>query len=129
MSKALQVPTGVRAAVLSRDGGYCARCGVNVANIPSAVHHRRSKGMGGSRDHRINDPRNLVLVCGMGNEPTGCHGTIHSNPVKAREDGWTLRSLDDLGTPMVTVLGSGVLLLADGTREDWWPADDTPTEP
>lgn len=127
--KSLQIPTGVRALVLSRDSGYCARCGVNVSNVPSAVHHRRSKGMGGSRDHRINDPRNLVLVCGRGNEPTGCHGQIHSNAVQAREDGWTLRSLDDLDQPMRTVLGSGLLLLEDGTRQDYWPADDPPVEP
>ncbi len=124
MGKALKVPTGVRAAVLSRDSGFCARCGINVSNIPSAVHHRRSKGMGGSRDYRINDPRNLVLVCGAGNEPTGCHGQIHSNPVQARDDGWTLRSLDDLDQPMRTVHGTRLTLNEDGSRTDHWPFDD-----
>lgn len=72
--------------------------------------------MGGSRDPRTNDPRNLVLLCGSG--VTGCHGEIESNRARAREEGWLVRSLDDLDTPLVTVWGNEIRLFADGTRDD-----------
>lgn len=72
--------------------------------------------MGGSRDPRTNDPRNLVLLCGSG--VTGCHGEVESNRTRARDEGWLVRSLDDLDVPLVTVWGNGIRLHADGTRSD-----------
>lgn len=122
MSKALQIPPAVRLLVAERDGHYCARCGTSVVNVPSSVHHRYLRGMGGSRDQRINDPRNLVQMCGSGT--TECHGWAHHNRTDARDAGWIIRSLDLLDEPMRTVFGTRVTLTADGDREDFWPFDD-----
>lgn len=116
------IPTGVRALVIHRDGPNCARCGVLVLNVPSSLHHRKPRQMGGTRDPRINDPRNLIRVCGTGT--TGCHEWIESHRDEAREKGWLLRSLDDLSQPLVTLYGTRIMLSADGRREDVWPADD-----
>ena len=120
--KAQDVPSGVRAAVLLRDGPYCARCARSTWDYPASVHHRRPRGMGGTRDPRSSDPRNLVSVCGSG--VTGCHGWIESHRDQARAAGWLLRSLDELDSPLITPLGTRITLAADGTRQDCWPADD-----
>ena len=88
----------VRGAVIVRDGFACRRCGVDVSRSPSSVHHRLPRRMGGTRDPRSNDLRNLVLVCGSGT--TGCHGWIESHRTEAYEQGWLIRSYDDLDVPM-----------------------------
>lgn len=116
------IPTKVRELVWTRDGASCARCGISILNRPSSIHHRKPRGMGGTRDPRINDPRNLVRLCGSG--VTGCHGRIESNRTAAMEKGWLIRSLDDLDRPLITPLGTRIELRADGTREDTWPWDD-----
>jgi ferredoxin len=120
----LQVPQGVRAAVLRRDGPYCARCGQCTANVPSSVHHRLPRRMGGTLDPRINDPRNLVVLCGTGT--TGCHGAVESDRVAAYADGWLIRNLDHLDEPLRTRYGTRITLAGDGTRVDHWPYDDVP---
>lgn len=122
MSGALQIPQEAREVVAIRDGHYCARCGRSITNAPASVHHRYLRGLGGSRDPRVNDYRNLVRLCGSGT--TGCHGHVHAHPAQSREHGWIIRSLDDLDTPMRTKFGSRIELSADGTRRDTWPFDD-----
>lgn len=122
MGRSLAVPTGVLALVAQRDGHYCVRCSRSILNYPSSRHHRRPRMMGGTRDPRINDPRNLVSLCGSGT--TGCHGWIESHRDQARAAGWLLRSLDELDSPLITPLGTRITLRADGTREECWPADD-----
>lgn len=103
-----------RRIVYQRDGGRCARCALSVHGIPSSVHHRRRRGMGGTHDPRSHDPRNLVLVCGTGT--TGCHGWIESHRGDAYVHGWLIRSHDDLDTPLVDIAGRVIYLHADGTR-------------
>lgn len=122
MTKALQIPTDLRELVAIRDGHYCARCGRSITNYPHSVHHRFARGMGGSRDPRVNDPRNLIRVCGTGT--TGCHGHIHSRPTQSREHGWIVSDLGELATPMRSKYGSRITLFEDGRREDIWPFDD-----
>lgn len=70
--------------------------------------------MGGTRDPRINDPRNLVALCGSGT--TGCHGWIESHRELALAQGWLIASLDDLDRP-VLILGREVHLGAYAARE------------
>jgi hypothetical protein len=79
--------------------------------------------MGGTTDRRINDPRNLVRLCGTGT--TGCHGWVESHRAFARHEGWLLRSLDDLDTPLVNAWGVLIRLTAEGGRVDEW----TPIDP
>lgn len=123
----LQIPSRTRALVLSRDGHLCARCSRSVLNYPSSIHHRVPRRMGGTRDPRINDPRNLVRLCGSGT--TGCHGWVESYRAVGRQEGWLLRSLDDLDTPLVNQWGVVIRLTADGGRvEEWTPPERLPSE-
>ena len=79
-------PTGpsieTREQVRWRDRDRCRRCGKPTWQI----HHRKPRGMGGTRDPLINSPANLVLLCGSGT--TGCHGWVESHRTEAREQGW-----------------------------------------
>lgn len=75
--------------VWSRENGQCARCGVSVSGVRGlhySFHHRRPRGMGGSREPWVNLPGNIVLVCGSG--VSGCHGEIESRRDQARVDGF-----------------------------------------
>lgn len=97
------------AAVVARDGGVCARC---PAAAGADVHHRKARGMGGTRDPRSSDPRNVVTLC------RACHDGIESNRTKALATGWLLRSYDDLDEPLVALDGRRIHLAADGGRRD-----------
>lgn len=68
--------------VRDRDLHMCARCG---ASQPLTTQHRVARGMGGSRAAWINQPANLVTLCGSGT--TGCHGHVEHHPAEAREAG------------------------------------------
>lgn len=82
-------PATVR-VILERDDGRCARCGVSVQldarGVAWSVHHRRPRGMGGSRDPLVSSPVNGVVLCGSG--VTGCHGHVESNRDQGRLHGW-----------------------------------------
>lgn len=69
----------VRAIVYERDKGRCALC----EGYASAVHwhHRRPRGMGGSRDPQTNSPANLILL------HPDCHSWVESRREEALEQG------------------------------------------
>lgn len=48
-----------RLIVLERDAGTCVCC----HHRTTTVHHRYRRGMGGTTDHRVNTPPNMVAVC------------------------------------------------------------------
>jgi hypothetical protein len=76
------------------------------------LHHRRPRGMGGSKDPRINDPANLLALCGSGT--TGCHGLIESYRERSYEHGWLLRhGWDAELTPFVDLRGHWWLLTGE----------------
>jgi hypothetical protein len=85
-----EIPQDVKDRVKARAGGRCECCGINAISGASAYHHRRGKGMGGSRDTSTHTVANVVLVCGRDNK-SGCHGDVHQHPFEARENGWTVR--------------------------------------
>lgn len=58
-----------RAIVWQRDLGNCAACGCYLAGWFD-VHHRRPRGMGGSRRPDTNSPANLMLLCTEHHERT-----------------------------------------------------------
>ncbi len=82
-------------AVLIRDGNHCQRCGRSVVNYPASVHHRRPRGMGGSRAPLTWDLSNLVLLCGDATTPEGCHLRVESYRRRAEMDGWLVRQSED----------------------------------
>lgn len=71
--------------VTERAGGWCEHCGHHGAQI----HHRIPRGMGGSRTERINQPSNLVLLCG------DCHAEVESNRELGYAYGWLVHRQAD----------------------------------
>jgi hypothetical protein len=101
-----------RAIVRARDGHRCQMCGASILNIPSSLHHRVNRGMGGSAN--LERPSLLIRLCGTGT--TGCHGFITEHPRLAGELGWLLpklnADLDPTQEPIYTF--AGWRLLDDG---------------
>lgn len=64
--------------VRQRDRDQCRRCHGNGEQI----HHRRPRGMGGTRDPLINATSNLVLLC------SACHLHVETHRTEAFNDGW-----------------------------------------
>lgn len=112
MSTALHIPKATRELVYRRDYRSCARCGRFILGYGS-IQHRKARGMGGTSDPRVNDPRNLILLCGSGT--TGCHGWVESHPDQARTEGFRIDGYDQLDLPIVT-RGRIITLTASGGR-------------
>jgi 5-methylcytosine-specific restriction protein A len=103
-------PTQVtREIVYARAGNVCEIC-YRPPHMGS-LHHRKARGMGGSRAKWINLPANLMLVCGSGT--TGCHGKIESYRERSFDAGWLLRWGED----------AEVKPFVDG-HGDWWRLDN-----
>lgn len=103
-----------REIVLARSGGHCERGGELLLGEPGvgySVHHRRPRGMGGSRRHNVTSPVNLVALCGSGT--TGCHGAVESNREAAYEAGWLVCQAADPALIPVNVFGLGPVFLTD----------------
>ena len=97
----------VRQAVWARADNCCERCGLSIVNQPGAIHHRRTRGMGGSR--RSNYAENCVVLC----DP--CHTWVGANPNDAAETGWYVRQWDDPETvPLTNIYGHTFLLDGEG---------------
>lgn len=100
----------IRELVAERDGWSCVRCAQPVGGEPGtgySLQHRIPRGMGGSRDARLNMPANLILLCGSAT--TGCHGAVESDRAAAREAGYLVwRSQDPTQVPVTVAT---------------WPAD------
>lgn len=76
-----------------RAGGICELCGFHEAQ---QVHHRKPRGMGGTKDPAINLESNLFYVC------FPCHADIESNRTEAVEKGWLVpRWKEPSATPLV----------------------------
>jgi len=95
--------------VRERDGWACVRCG-NPATL--TTQHRVARGMGGTRAAWINQPANLLTLCGSGT--TGCHGWVESHPKDATALGYACsRYVDPVDHPVRTWQGR-VWLTNDG---------------
>lgn len=95
--------------VRDRDRHACVRCGTTEQ---LTTHHRRARGMGGSRWPGINQPANLLTLCGSGT--TGCHGTIESYRRTAMGDGYVVSRYADPAAEPVRTIGGWVRLDNDG---------------
>ena len=118
----------IRQVVLERSGYRCEICGNPLGqNQFYSIHHRVPRGMGGTDRPELNQPQNLLSLCGSGT--TGCHGYIESNRQGAYEKGWiVLRDHDPAETKVeISVMMPGlpaikkfVYLSDDG----WYGFDD-----
>ncbi|AER47964.1 HNH endonuclease [Mycobacterium phage Courthouse] len=95
----------IRKLIIDREGGLCARCMAPGAEI----HHRRPRGMGGSKDPLTNSPANGILLCG------GCHRWAESNREKAFEGGWLVRQGKNPAEAPIHYRGEWKLLGIDGS--------------
>jgi hypothetical protein len=103
-------PPAVRAAVSVRSGGWCERCGAAHA---VEIHHRRPRGMGGSKAPDTNRVTNALALCGS------CHRWIERehNRTESRVMGWlVLQGHDPAMTPLL-YRGKWVFLTDDGGVE------------
>jgi hypothetical protein len=88
----------------------CERCGTTNAARWS-LHHRKPRGMGGTKDPMINSPANLLLLCGSGTE--GCHGWVETHRTEAYEFGLLVHRNDDPESVCVKLM-YGLVRLDDG---------------
>jgi len=98
----------VRDAVLQRSGGKCERCGLAVRGR-AEYHHRRPRGMGGSKIPAVGSASNCVLL------HPGCHMYIESYREKGRKLGFLVRQTDDPQEAPVKRWDGWVLLGQDGS--------------
>lgn len=75
-----QIPKANRQVVQGRAFGRCERC--LQATLCGDLHHRRPKGLGGSKAADRHDVANLVHLC------RGCHRWAHDNPRDAAAVGF-----------------------------------------
>lgn len=114
MSKAQGVSPDDRLVVLTRAFFLCERCGKRVDQ--SSIHHRTPRGMGGTRKKEINEPQNLLLLCGSGT--TGCHGWIESHREEGYETGFLVRrGYKPEETPITPLDGKTFIIHKDGSKE------------
>lgn len=104
--------------VLERDRWSCVRCGRSIAGGERgrdwSIQHRIPRGMGGSRDERLNLPSNLMVLCGSG--VTLCHGDVESHREISLAEGFLLRRIQDPTAVPVSAAEGWVLLDNDGGR-------------
>lgn len=87
----------LRELIIIRSGGICECCGNTRYE---SLHHRTPRGMGGSTNHELNTPANIVAVCGHGT--AGCHGRIEISRTIATRYGWLVpRGQDPEETPII----------------------------
>ena len=99
------------AAVLERSGYRCEACGKLVGDqrgTDYSIHHRRARGMGGTRWFGCNLPSNLLVLCGSGT--TGCHGYVEAHRFHAANAGWLVSRYKDPADTPVEVQGRIVRL-------------------
>jgi hypothetical protein len=97
----------IRQIVIDRADQKCELCYGPLHQM--SLHHRRPRGMGGSKVPWIHDPENLLALCGSGT--TGCHGKVESYRERAYEFGWLVRySMTPKDAPFADLHGNWWLL-------------------
>lgn len=100
-----------RQIIVARAGECCERCGLHARG--GSIHHRRPRGMGGTKDPAAATAANGVLLCGSGT--TGCHGWVESHRAEALAQGWLVRQgVDPAIVPIPHVTLGRVFLALDG---------------
>lgn len=76
----------VKARVMARSGGFCDVRVTGCWDEGTQLHHRRARGMGGSRDPRTGGAANALNVC------LPCHQHLETaERAEARDRGWIVR--------------------------------------
>lgn len=105
----------VRRTVTERAGGACERCGKTIT-ADYSIHHRKPRGMGGTKDPKANSPANLVLLCGSATTPDGCHTAVERFRQAAITTGFIVTRTADPETVPIKLVSGWWYLRADGTK-------------
>lgn len=97
----------VRGIVLERSQGYCELCGLSVMGR-AEYHHRRPRGMGGSKDPAVGTAANCLLL-----HPR-CHLTVESYREKGKRTGFLVTQQDNPEEVPLRRWDGWVLLGEDG---------------
>ena len=128
------VTPAVRETVLYRAMNRCERC-CEPLDLDGwySLQHRRPRGMGGTKRLWVNEPPNLIALCGSATSPDGCHHWAESQRREAEAFGYLLAPRDDPsevpfmdndGTWWLLRDDTKVLLAPDGVFSDFTTADD-----
>ena len=99
----------VKETIRERSGGRCeAMIPSECTGIASEIHHRRTRGMGGTRRADTNLPANGLHLC------RECHRWVTEHPAEARESGWVVRQSQTPSEVRVLRRGEWVRLFDDG---------------
>jgi 5-methylcytosine-specific restriction protein A len=105
----------VRRTIAERAAGACERCGKTITGAYS-VHHRKPRGMGGTRDPQANSPSNLVMLCGSATTPDGCHTAVERFRQSAVTTGFIVNRAADPETVPIKLATGWCFLRPDGTK-------------
>ena len=98
-----------KARVMARSGGFCEVRAGGCWDEGAQYHHRRPRGMGGSKDPRTGGAANALLVC------LPCHQHLETTQRgEARDRGWIVRQSADPRQVPVFRYGRWVLLDDEG---------------
>lgn len=78
------------------------------------IHHRRPRGMGGTKQSSTDEAANGIVLCGSGTQ--GCHGWVESNRSDAIMSGWIVMQSQEPSTVPV--------LLYTGMNKGWYLLDN-----
>ncbi len=103
----------LRKLIFERDA-YCWHCGDTETLV---THHRKNRGMGGSKGVEANRPDNLLIVCWAWNDAMERHPQSAQD---ARMWGQKLASWQELRTPVFDrVEGRWWVLTEDGEKREF----------
>jgi 5-methylcytosine-specific restriction protein A len=97
----------VRKIIRERAKDRCELCG-SLA-LYSQIHHRRPRGMGGSKDPLAGSAANGILV------HPACHARIESDRLKSYENGWLVKQEQDPSHVPIKRYFGWVMLATDGS--------------
>lgn len=100
----MSLTSNTRSIIKHRSGGLCELC---QREPMTNIHHRKPRGMGGTRRPWVDEPSNLIALCGSGT--TGCHGWIESHRADSYDRGLLLKTgMMPFHTPF------------QDDRNEWW---------
>jgi hypothetical protein len=100
-------PPEVRDLVAQRATGCCERC--HFATGDMEFHHRRPRGMGGSKADDTNTASNCLLLC------ASCHRDTEAQRTNSLHYGWLVRQGQDPAATPIWMNWRWMYLHDDGT--------------
>jgi len=101
--------TRVREQIKNRSKGQCEVCGMRLMIYEAQIHHRRPRGMGGSKSAATGSVSNGLHV------HMKCHERIESNRINAMDNGYLMYQTQEPSEVPARLWYGWHLLNEDGT--------------